>query len=333
VSFRQRPRRRSLTFVCRKCRLVLADGVDYTWCPTCMGEVDWLDGRFPAWTCDPCDLLVNTRSVPREECPNCSRPLVLISKPLEDRGPLLGSLRGAGWAIFVMFLVAFAVLALIDPDAYPFLLSVMVTLWLGTSIVFGRRLATSPEFRALMSYHPTRVIHAIEHATAAVLGERGFRVARGQTAHGMFTLELAGAREHYEQLSTIVEDAAADAISRLRFGERELAADPRCVTSRNAAITLLTLAIVTAGALAIAYGVAVPIVFAISVAATIGAQYLVTRTAVFAQRALTATKFASATVTRVDTRASADGSTLSAIVMIDVVPSAADVSAVAPVPM
>ena len=319
---------------------MLADGVDYTWCPRCTGKVDWLDGRFPSWTCDPCDLLVNTRIVPREECPNCSRPLVFISHPVDpDQVPVTGSLRGAGWAIFIVFLVVQALLALLDPPAFPYLAGALGLLWIGALVVFSRRLLISPEFRALVAYHPTRVVHAIEHATASVLGERGFSVARGQTRHGMFTLELEGAGEHYDavgpinRLDSIITEATADAISRLRFGERELARDPGCVTSRDLAILLLALAIAGGGVLAIELGLAIPIAFAANAAATVVAQYLVAPMSRVAQRLISATRFASATVTRVDTRASADGSTLTAIVMIDVVPRSSEVDVVAPVPM
>ena len=50
--------------------------------------------------------------------------------------------------------------------------------------------AGSTELRAIATYHTTRVIHGLEHATLTVLEERGVHVRGGQTSHGMFALEL-----------------------------------------------------------------------------------------------------------------------------------------------
>lgn len=314
---------------------MLRDGVDYTWCPKCRGAVDWIDGRFNVWTCEHCDLLVNKRQVPGELCPNCSRALDHISGPLGpgvDRPPI--SLASMARRSLLVFLVLQAVFALVDPVGYPYLRALLVLLQMGAVVWLSILLLSRRELAALASDHSARIIHGIEHATMNVLEERGLPLICGQTTHGMFTIDIVHDGKHYEGLETVVGEAATDAISRIRFGERHLAYDRRCGTSLLVGWALLAFSIVAAGITGMILDVPVGTTFALTVGAGLLARAIQQSAGITVQRWLTVnTEFASALVTRVDTRISADGGVVTAIVMIDVIPRMVDVSAVAPVPL
>ncbi|HEX8111924.1 MAG TPA: hypothetical protein VF516_29530, partial [Kofleriaceae bacterium] len=47
-----RPEGAPPSYVCSSCRLVLYDGVDYTWCPACSAVVDWMEMDRP-WSPPP----------------------------------------------------------------------------------------------------------------------------------------------------------------------------------------------------------------------------------------------------------------------------------------
>ncbi len=336
-----RPRGRPYTFACRDCRIMLHDGVDYTWCPRCGNEVDWVDGRYRVLTCAPCDLLVNKRIVEHELCPNCTAPLTSISGPLRadeqpkaQARPLLVMTRRIGIALILIQ----TVLALLDPEAFPYLGPLLVFAQLAGFLVISAMVASSGEIRALATYRATRVIHGLEHATWKVLEERGIPVGSGQTSHGMFALEFRNDGTLYETFETTVRDAATDAISRIRFGEHRLAYDRRCGTSYLVGLSLLALAIVGVGIAALILGAPSGLTFAYSVIAAFTAHLIARPVGLAAQRWLTvSTNFSSAVVTHVEKRVSSDGDTLTAIVMIDVIPKprarASDVDAVSPIPM
>lgn len=336
---RVRPPRRPYTFACRVCRIVLHDGVDYTWCPRCNGEVDWIDGRYRVLTCTRCDLLVNKRLVEHDACPNCTEPLTSISGPLgtdqptaPSPQPLWAMTRWIGLALIVLQ----AILALFDPDAFPYLGPLLVFAQLGAFLVVAWLLVGSSELRAISTYHATRVIHGIEHATMNVLEERKVAVRSGLTSHGMFAIELPHDGTSYEHLEITVRDAATDAISRIRFGEHTLAYDRRCGTSLLVGYALLAVAIIGAGIAALIVGAPSGLTFAFTVGAAFLAKALSGRAGLAAQRWLTvSTDFASAVVTHVEKRVSSDGDTLTAIVMIDVIPKPreSDIDAVAPIPL
>lgn len=337
---RVRPRGRPYTFACRVCRIVLRDGVDYTWCPRCNHEVDWIDGRYRVLTCGPCDLLVNKRVVEHDACPNCEAPLTLLSGPLgaDVDPPHVSPLRTAGRHVALVLVILLAVFALLDPEAFPYLGPLLVAAQLVALLAVLRTVSLSQELRALAGYRTTRVIHGLEHATATVLGERGLDVRSGETSHGMFTLEVdpRGIRDRYETFETTVRDAASDAISRIRFGETALAYRADCRASETAAGCLLALAIVGAGMVAVILGAAIAPTFAGTVAAGLLARASTRRAGLAVQRWLTvSTALSSAVVTHVEKRRSSDGDTLIAIVMIDVIPRtrSSDVDAVAPVPL
>ncbi len=333
-----RPRGRPYTFACRLCRIVLRDGVDYTWCPRCGSEVDWIDGRYRVLTCAPCDLVVNKRVIDHDMCLNCASPLLAISGPLgaeppaAEPRPLRQMTRRVGLAL----LVVQAIFALLDPEAFPYLGPLLVFAQLAAFLVVGWLLVNSSELRALSGYHATRVIHGLEHATAKVLEERGLTIWGGETHHGMFTLDLPHEGRTYEDLETTVRDAASDAISRIRFGERTLAFDRRCGTSLLVGYALLAVAVVGAGLSALIAGTPTGIAFALTVGAAFLSRAIARPAGLAAQRWLTvSTDFASAVVTHVEKRVSSDGNRLTAIVMIDVIPKLreTDVDAVAPIPL
>jgi hypothetical protein len=320
--------------VCRTCRITLNDGVEYQWCPRCNGEVDWIDHRYHVWFCPPCDLVVNQRIAP-DACPNCSEALSHIAGPIATsaippKRPLVSAMRTLGLAL----LFVQAVFALLDPDAFPYLGPLLVFAQLAGVVVIAATLYGSREFRAIAADRSTRVVHGLEHATANVLEERGVAVQSGVTTTGMFILELEHDGKLYEHLETTVGDAAADAISRIRFGEHGLAYHRRCGTSLLVAMALLAFAIVAAGVVGLVLGWPSGLVYALSVGAGFAVMAVRDRAGLLAQRLLTvSTSFSSAIVTRVDKRISADGNTLTAIVMIDVIPRAVEVDAVAPIPM
>jgi len=331
---RKRPAGRRYTFACRACRITLHDRVEYAWCPRCGAEVDWIDGRFRVLTCAPCDLLVNKR-VTDDACPNCAAPLTLISGPLGpeqpagERQPLMAMTRRVGLAA----LVVQAIFAVLDPEAFPYLGPLLVFVQLGAFAIVSGLIATSREIRALAGEHATRVIHGFEHAAMNVLEERGIAMLGGQTMDGMFTITFEHDGTSYEHLETTVRDATTDAISRIRFGEHTLAYDRRCGTSYLVGVALLALAIVGAGVAATIAGVPSGLTFAVTVGAGFLARALARPAGLAAQRWLTVSHdFAAAVVTRVDKRVSSDGNTLTAIVMIDVIPKprTSDVDAVAP---
>ncbi|MBA2541618.1 MAG: hypothetical protein H0V17_18385 [Deltaproteobacteria bacterium] len=330
---RLRPRGRPYTFACRVCRITLRDGVDYTWCPRCGGEVDWIDGRYSVHTCTTCDLLANKR-LPDDACPNCAGDLDFISGPLgpdqqpSAKRPTFELMKLSGAA----FLVIQALFALLDPDGFPYLAPLLVVAQLIAVAAVAWFAATSGELRDVAGYHQTRVIHGIEHATAKVLAERGLEARSGQTTHGLFTLDFEHDGTSYENLEAMVRDAASDAISRIRFGEHTLAYHERCGTSFLVGRAVLTLTIAAIGLAALIVGLPIGYTFALTVGGAFGAIAFARPVGIAAQRWITvSTDFASAVVTRVDKRVSADGDRLIAIVMIDVIPKIRDVDAVAPI--
>lgn len=334
---RTRPRGRPYTFACRDCRITLCDGVDYTWCPRCGHEVDWIDGRYRVLTCKPCDLLVNKRIVEHDLCPNCSGNLTLITGPLpvdapaSPKRPLSTMMRRVGIALVLVQ----AALALLAPDAFPYLGPLLVAAQLAGFLSIAWLAAGSAELRALASYHATRVIHGLEHATSKVLEERGVTVRSGQTSTGMFTLHVDNDGSLFEHFEAMVRDAATDAISRIRFGEHALARDRRCETSVLVGFLAISVAVIGGGLAALILGASPGLTFAASVIAIAAARAMARPLGLAAQRLTVSTTFASAVVTHVERRVSADGDTLTAIVMIDVIPKprAADVDAVSPMPM
>lgn len=336
-----RPRGRPYTFACRDCRITLLDGVDYTWCPRCGKEVDWIDGRYRVLTCQPCDLLVNKRVVEHDRCPNCSEPLASISGPLrpdEQPKPAPRPMQVMTQRVGLAIVLVQAILALLDPEAFPYLGPLLVLAQLAGFLMIAWMVASSGELRAIATYHTTRVIHGLEHATAKVLEERGVAVGNGLTSHGMFALEFPHDGTLYEHFETTVRDAATDAISRIRFGEQDLAYDRRCGTSYLVGLSLLAVAVVGVGVAALILGVPSGLTFAYSVIAVVAGRLLRDPLGLAAQRWLTvSTTFSSAVVTHVEKRVSSDGHTLTAIVMIDVVPKprarSSEVDAVAPIPM
>src|SRR5688500_15873627 len=108
-----RPRGGALTFACSACRMVLADGVDYTWCPRCDGELDRVDARQHVWMCDTCRVPVNGSAV-APACDRCERPLVLLSAPVRTSPTTAASPLGAkaiAMRVLAVLLVVQAVFA------------------------------------------------------------------------------------------------------------------------------------------------------------------------------------------------------------------------------
>jgi Zn finger protein HypA/HybF involved in hydrogenase expression len=48
------------TYVCNRCDILLMDGVRYTWCPKCGGEVATVDPTKEIYVCPKCEYMPAT---------------------------------------------------------------------------------------------------------------------------------------------------------------------------------------------------------------------------------------------------------------------------------
>jgi hypothetical protein len=274
---------RTFTFWCATCALELDDGVDYTACPRCDGPIEWVD-RAP-------------------------RAQVTVPSPARVSHVLLGVL-----------LVAQAVFAIADPHGFAYLRPLLVIAWFAA--IPGTLLAVAfvPALAALLDER-TRVIHGLEHATIAVLAERGIAVSHGVTLRGMFDLALPNDGRSWER-APMIRNAALAAIRRVKKGERALAYTDRCGTSYAVGFLMMCLAVSAAGAVAFAYGVPHGYTFAATVAALLAARAAARPLGRLAQRLLTvSTRSASATVGAIEHEVSPDGAFVYYAVHVAVAPA------------
>ncbi|MEO8700913.1 MAG: DUF6391 domain-containing protein [Kofleriaceae bacterium] len=318
---------RPYTYACLSCKLVLADGPQYTWCPRCSGAVEWIDGRAHSWVCSPCGVVIDGRAE-AAACPRCARELELLSPPFATDRPVTQLPRFAG-KLVVAIAVLQAVFAVLDPEGFPYLASLLgllqvMVVGLGIVLVLASR-----ELRAIVVSSNTRIIHGLEHATANVLDERGHPVSSGHTYAGCFVLDLEHRGSAWERLSANVRAAAEDAITRIRFGERALAYSVRCGTSLLVAWVLRVFAVATAGVLALALAMPSGYAFALTVALGVVSGLLQRRAGLLAQRLLTvSTDFSSAIVVDVRQHVAPTGDLVHVTVSVDVIPRARGVAAI-----
>lgn len=315
-----RPPGGAYAFACTRCLLVYRDGVDYEACLRCDAPVDWIDDRVPVWVCRRCEVLASGDG--DRACTSCDAPMILLAGPVATRAPAQPPSvpRMAGYA-FVAFLVVQTLFALFDPGAFPYLAPILlVAQLLGLAVIAGI-VVFSRDVRGLLDQR-TRILHGLEHATIAVLEERGIAVRSGMTYAGEFHLSL-GHDGRIWQRSAEIRIAARDAIVRVMSGEHALAYTPHCGTSYLVAICLYAVAVVAAGLIAAAFGAPVGIMWTVTVAAALAARALARRTGMAAQRWLTvSTDIASARVTDMDCRPSSDGDRLLVVVAVEVTPRA-----------
>jgi hypothetical protein len=275
---------RAYSFWCDACDIELSDGVDYTTCPRCGGDVRAIDiGSAP-----------QTRTA-------------LPSVPVMARWMLIG-LVGVQ-----------AVLALLAPHDYPYLRVILVVAQVAAAVATVMGFVLVPAMRGLLTER-VRILHGLEHATIAVLHERGVFVPRGLTYDRMFELELAsedGARTTEEMIAT----ACDAAIARVKRGEHALVFTKDCGTSLVVGWMLVALVIAGVGAVALAYHVATGYAFAGTVALFVLARRLTGPLGLFAQRAFTVSPhFASARVRTIHREVTPNGRRVIYTVCVDVEP-------------
>ena len=143
-----------------------------------------------------------------------------------------------------------------------------------------------PELVDLARSRKTRVIHGLEHATIAILNERGIRTCGGETREGRFKLYFS-VDSSSEVSAGAVREATEDAIERIDTGEIELAYSDECGTSARVASLLWWCSTIIAAILGLGGGLGtVPTVLFLAGVASI--QLLLLRPlGILAQRLLT----------------------------------------------
>ena len=278
-----RPPGAPMTYRCGACRIELCDGVEYASCPRCGREVDWIAATPPAPTALP--------SVPR-----VTRALLYALLGLQ------------------------VTLALVDPWGFPYLVPITILIQLYALRALLAIAFAPMAFYELARDRRTRIVHGFEHATAAILAERGIAVTEGLSVPNGFSIMLPHQQRVFERLH-VVEAAARAAIQRIAAGETALAYHDRCGTSWLVGNAVVSLVIVGLGVTAFVLGVPPGITFA----ATVIAIALAARGAVplgrLAQRLWTvSTDFAAARVVSVTRHVTADASHVGFDIAIDVVP-------------
>jgi len=259
------------------------------WCDAC--NVEWADG-VDYTTCPRCGSDVRwIDAVPqvRTELP---------SVPAMARGVLVG---------------------LLAPHDFHYLRVLLVVVQVGAAVGTVMTFALVPAMRGLLTER-LRILHGLEHATIAVLEERGIEVARGLSHDRMFELEImseVGASTTVE----LIGSATDAAIARVRGGEHELVYTPLCGTSVVVGWMLVGLAVSGAGALALAVHMATGHAFAGTVALFVLARWLTGPLGLFAQRAFTVSpRFASACVRTIFREVTPNGRRVIYTVCVDVEP-------------
>jgi hypothetical protein len=271
-------------FVCTACGLVLDDGVDYTWCPKCTSAVQRIAAQ-----------------------PSVQRPSL----------PTVGVV--ARWLLGA-FLVLQAILALLAPDAFPYLAAWLFIVQLAGLGVVVLAVMLSPDLRALARNKRTRILHGLEHATINLMLQRGFPVRSGCTYDGEFVIRIDHDGRSWNRLLEI-RDIARDAIIRIVRGERELAYTPECGTSWLVGYCLLALAIVGSGLVGRMLGAPVGVVFAASVGAAICARAVKRPLGLWVQRHVSvSTDVLVASIKDMQPSVSSDGNTMIVTIAMDVTP-------------
>jgi len=314
-----RPEGASFTFVCVGCALVLDDLVDYSWCPRCNKPVDWIEPGVSPWVCRKCDVLV--ADSPAVSSCSCGRQLMRLDPPSTEVGSrhtvsLIATVRRLGAAVLATAIT----LALVDPRNERWVRPLLFVAQIASALRIAWNALLVAAVRDLLRDRKTRILHGLEHATIKVLEERGLTVRCGVTYTGFFVLDVDHDGRWWDRLDE-VRDAAVDAVRRIIAGERGLAYDPRCGTSRLVATQLVAIAICGVGVSALVLGLRVPIVVTSTIAMLVAARLLAKPLGLWAQRVWTvSTALEAGRVTEVTRRPLADASALQLFVAIDVIP-------------
>ena len=202
------------SFACPRCDFILFEEVVYTRCPACDAAVDWVDLRHPIYACASCDAFVNAARDTPPRCAACDRAMDLlpVEEALRPARPSFRPIRRLRrWAdspsgVGTILLLSALVLRMFYPVAaaiagIAFLIYAAKSVW------------------AVAIDRAVRVIHGLEHATCAVLAQRGCTVFGGQTDEGRFEIlvDNEGAMRHDEQT---VRRALHEAARRIRRGKK-----------------------------------------------------------------------------------------------------------------
>ncbi|HEU0035184.1 MAG TPA: DUF6391 domain-containing protein [Kofleriaceae bacterium] len=160
-----------------------------------------------------------------------------------------------------LLLDALVVFVLAVPGAGPYLAWPLLGVYAVLSLHFAKQLYTSPWIVTILRHRPTRIVHGLEHATIALLEQRGIEGLHGATYGGdRFIVKLPREAPVGHQL---IEAALRRAIARIQRGEQSLAYHPRCGTSLVVTGVTVWFAYVVSGVIALALGGSVPIFVAI----------------------------------------------------------------------
>jgi hypothetical protein len=285
-----------MSFVCPRCDVVLHDGVDYTWCPSCSQPVDWVDPR--------------------------GLPPTLPPRPPRSSSAKPSGLVEAMSALTLTALLAQIVVLALDPIGFVFVVPVLLAAVLGAGAFLITLLGSLGELAALARDHRTRVIHGLEHACLRLLERRGLGAGGGRTHDGFFEIEVANdGRASIEA----VRQATFEAMTRLAAGDASLAFDPRCGTSLIVGIGLVSAVVVAAAITGLLAGVPVGILTAGTAAAGLLAWLGSRPLGLLVQRTFTvSTRFADAAVKRIVRVISASGDTATFLVYLCIEERAVD---------
>lgn len=281
-----RPEGAPPSYVCSRCRLILYDGVDYTWCPACSAPVDWVAMDRPA------------------------------APPPRAGSRAVAGMAGVGLSAMTLMYLGQLVVTALDPLGFALVAPLLLVAVIGAGCLLVAVAASLGELRHLVRDRRTRVIHGLEHACAQLLERAGHPVLAGQAHPGFFALEVVN---DGRASTTAVEQATAEAIARITAGERALALDPRCGTSLlvgAVSVSALLVAATIAGLVAgIAHG---PLILGTAIAA-LGVWRGARRLGLLVQRTLTvSTAFAAARGHRIVRVPSASGDTAAFLVYVQV---------------
>ena len=256
-----KPRGMPPTYVCPKCDHVLWDGVDYSRCPACDRPVDWVDTTKPLWCCATCDALVNEERAEGDWpfCAACGRAMASVhaTAPYDASTSVGRSLIAAANVAYVVCAFLQLVALAIDKFAFAMVAPIVGLLVLAAIAVLVTTLVGMRELVAVLRDRRTRVIHGLEHATLAVLDQRGHKTYEGLTQRGHFAIEVANGSQ---ATAGAVRDALDEAIRRIRAGEHGCSDTYRCGTSLLVALLAVSLVIVGGGIAGLVAGLSVNIV-------------------------------------------------------------------------
>jgi len=189
--------------------------------------------------------------------------------------------------------------AVIWPHDFPYLRPLLFVVQVSAVGIAAAALLFVPVVRGLI-HAPIRVLHGFEHATIAVLAERGIEVDNGVARNRSFEIVLD---QHNAGGLTVehVRLAAESAIARILRGEHALVYSPRCGTSWLVGRLVVALGVAAIGAITLAYDIAPGYTFAGTVVAFAAAMRASRPLGLLAQRMFTVSPhFAAARVLEVE---------------------------------